>query len=312
MALLEAKGFTEDELGRLNRVRLHQQVLFLSCVLGASGKMLDRKYLKKRKDEELWSAVKFPVEKPPNKDFELWKTALRALVPVGGVQDKLGRWTHPGYKIWDWRYDVEGARLLHMKGKVMDVYVPSNLSGTRYTPNRWIRRRINQGTEVQGRICTVRDAGLAIKAVESTSQLPEDQPMPDSLLEVLREWGSTWMWESLRLFGNEDWIKGAIERSSLVCVTDGSYIRETLPELCSAAFILECSEGTGRIVGSFPESSKVANAYRGELLGLMAIHLILLAANKVWPSLQGCAKVYSDCLGALQKVTTLPPPQNPK
>ena len=99
-------------------------------MLGASGKMLDRKYLRKRRDEELWSKVKFPVEKPPNKDFKLWKTALRALVPVGGVQDKLGRWAHPGYKIWDWRYDMENARLLHMKGKVMDVYVPSNLSGT--------------------------------------------------------------------------------------------------------------------------------------------------------------------------------------
>ena len=89
------------------------------------------------------------------------------------------------------------------------------------------------------------------------------------------------MWDSLRLYGNEGWVKGSIERSSLICVTDGSYIKEMLPDLCSAAFILECTEGTGRIVGSFPESSRVANAYRGELLGLMAIHLILLAANKV-------------------------------
>ena len=48
-----------------------------------------------------------------------------------------------------------------------------------------------------------------------------------------------------------------------MCVTDGSYIKEMVPELCSAAFILECGEGTERIVGSFPEASKVANAYRG-------------------------------------------------
>ena len=107
MEVFEAKGFIEDELCRLNRVRLHQQVLFLSCVLGASGKMLDRKYLRKSRDEKLWSKVKFSVEKPPNKDFKLWKTALRAIVLVGGVQDKLGRWIHQGYKIWDWRYDLE-------------------------------------------------------------------------------------------------------------------------------------------------------------------------------------------------------------
>ena len=71
MDLFAAKGFTEDELCRLSKVRLHQQVLFLSCVLGALGKMLDRKYLEKRRDNELWSKVKFPMEKPPNKDFQL-------------------------------------------------------------------------------------------------------------------------------------------------------------------------------------------------------------------------------------------------
>ena len=43
----------------------------------------------------------------------------------------------------------------------------------------------------------------------------------------------------------------------------------------------------------------------------MAIHLFLLAANKVWPTLQGRAKVYSDCWGALQKVTNLLPHRIP-
>ena len=37
--------FSKDSLLRLNRVRVHQQVLFLSCILGASGKILDKKYL---------------------------------------------------------------------------------------------------------------------------------------------------------------------------------------------------------------------------------------------------------------------------
>ena len=83
-------------------------------------------------------------------------------------------------------------------------------------------------------------------------------------------------------------------------------MKEMVPYLCLAAFILECKGVRGRIVGSFPEPSRVVNAHRGELLGLMAIHLILLAANKVWPRLEGKAKIYSDCLGALQKTTSLP------
>ena len=36
-------------------------------------------------------------------------------------------------------------------------------------------------------------------------------------------------------------------------------------------------------------------------MGLMAIHLILLAANKVWLSLRGCAVIYSDCLGGARE-----------
>jgi hypothetical protein len=62
-----------------------------------------------------------------------------------------------------------------------------------------------------------------------------------------------------------------------------------------------------RLVGSFKEASKAANVYRGELLGLMAIHLILVSVNRVHKSLSGNAKVVSNCLGALQWVTYLPP-----
>jgi len=67
----------------------------------------------------------------------------------------------------------------------------------------------------------------------------------------------------------------------------------------------------GRIVGSFVEQSSAACAYRGELLGLMAIHLILLAANCTQPQLQGNVTIFSDCLGALNKVAHLPPNRIP-
>lgn len=38
----------------------------------------------------------------------------------------------------------------------------------------------------------------------------------------------------------------------------------------------------------------------------MAIHLILLTANKHNEKLSGRVKIFSDCLGALNKVTSLP------
>ena len=115
--------------------------------------------------------------------------------------------------------------------------------------------------------------------------------MPTSIKHVIKEWGCTWMWKSLRIVGDDNWIRDAIKGGTLVAVTDGSYIKERYPSLCSAAFVLECSKRCGRVFGSFAEWSQGANAYRGELMGLMAIRLILLAANKVWSSLNGRALI---------------------
>jgi len=106
--------------------------------------------------------------------------------------------------------------------------------------------------------------------------------------------------------GKDTWLQEAIADNSLMAVTDGSYIKEQWPDLCSASFILECTKGRGRLIGDFADHNEDACAYRGELLGLLAIHLILLAINKVHPHLTGTASIYSDCLGAIGTVATLP------
>jgi hypothetical protein len=97
----------------------------------------------------------------------------------------------------------------------------------------------------------------------------------------------------MAVHGGFEWVEHAILEGPLVAVTDGSYIGEQYPNLCSAAFILECSKGRGRVYGLFSEALLVANAYQGELLGLMAIHLILLSVNTICPQLSGSIKVVS-------------------
>ncbi len=119
-------------------------------------------------------------------------------------------------------------------------------------------------------------------------------------------WGNAWLWENISLSGGTEWIHQSIHDRSSLAVTDGSYIGELHPQLCSAAFVLECRKGRGRVTGSFSESLAMANAYRGELLGLMAIHLLLLSVNKIHPNLEGSVEIISDCLGALNRISCLP------
>ena len=49
----------------------------------------------------------------------------------------------------------------------------------------------------------------------------------------------------------------------------------------------------------------------GEILSLMAIHLIVLAANRVNPELDGSVNIVSDFLVALDNVESLPPNRIP-
>ena len=123
-------GCTRKELIRLNRVRLHQQTLFLSDVLDASGRALDRKYLVRRPANEKWSTLVFPREYPSNRDFRLWRETLLQLRPGGRHSaSRVTEFTRTGHKVWDWRFDEAGSRLLHIKSRTMDVYVPFQIVG---------------------------------------------------------------------------------------------------------------------------------------------------------------------------------------
>ena len=108
------------------------------------------------------------------------------------------------------------------------------------------------------------------------------------------------------MVGDSGWIAEAISNNSLIAAIDESYNRELYPNLCSAVCILKCKHGRDRLAWSMPEQSLTMCAYWGELLGLFAIHLILLSVNKVSPDLQGTARIYSDCLGAIGRERDLP------
>jgi hypothetical protein len=52
MARFIAAGYNSIKLLILNRVQKHQQVLFLSDILGAGGGLVDKKYLRKQQQGE--------------------------------------------------------------------------------------------------------------------------------------------------------------------------------------------------------------------------------------------------------------------
>lgn len=312
MVELRRLGLEKSELLRLNRVRITQQVLFVSDIFDARGTTIDKKYLTRRLPEQRWSTYTFPIEVPPDKDFILWRNTLFELAAHRRGRNRIGRFLHQGHKIWDWRYQEDEEKLYHLKGASMDVYTASGVPGFEGRRNCWSRSQWDVPINIRGNLCTVREVSLAVMSVVShTTPPPAELVECSTFWEVLNGWGCTWMWEKLQMVGEDNWIQESIADNSCIAVADGSYIREINPELCATAFIMECTKGRGKMICSFAEQSSVANAYRGELLGLMQIHLILLAVQKTTPELQGEILIYSDCLGAIGRVSSLPPGRIP-
>ena len=107
---------------------------------------------------------------------------------------------------------------------------------------------------------------------------------------------------SMQLMAESAWLTRSTTTGSLLCVTDGSYMRDLHTEVCTTAIILECQQGYGCLSLSFSQINRQANAYRSELLGLMAVHLLLLGIQEAQPDLQGNVLIYSDCQGSLSRI----------
>jgi hypothetical protein len=213
-----------------------------------------------------------------------------------------------GHKVCNWRYDDEECALYHQQPDNTDnIFHPATSRGVATRFNAWELVKINQARSVIGKVCTVEKIGTGEEyRIVSYANLPPPRPVIATFQEVLEEWGCNWMWTDLRLTGDDTWIEAAIRDKTLVAVTDGSYMKSLYSNINSCAFIMECSRGRGRLTGAFPEQIMSACSYRGELLGLLAIHMILLSVNTLLPNLSGSVLIYSDCLGAINKVQNLP------
>ncbi len=287
----------------IRRLRIHLQVIFLSDVLTLSGNRIEASTLQPWPNSNQWLVLNWPKEEPTLADMILWKEAPKDICPSKWCLNCLGLFIAKSHQVWEWQWCALLNKLLqyHHNTSSMDVYKNTTKKLNRYTKSfstPWV---------VQGDICSMDEIQPGVFCITSTAQEVQDPNKPLFFVEVLHEWGYCWLCEHISIEGGTDWIVQAITAGSLVAVTDRSYTWQLYLRSCSAAFILECTQGRGQLIGLLKEASRAANAYRGELLGLMAVHLILVSMNWVRRSLRGSIQVVSNCLRALQQVTYLPP-----
>ena len=89
----------------------------------------------------------------------------------------------------------------------MDIYKATQISRHRNTMNRWARVSSNQPDEINGNICSVREVALLVVEITSATTPPRSQEITTCFMDVLIEGGSTWLWESLRIIGEDNWLE---------------------------------------------------------------------------------------------------------
>jgi hypothetical protein len=114
--------------------------------------------------------------------------------------------------------------------------------------------------------------------------------------------GGVWMWDYIfdRL-SNPSWMKKALEQGKVILATDGSYSRMRGPNVCGAGWVIACHKSRKILSGSFYKFSSSANAYQGEMLGLVALHTLVLQVCRYYHLLSAKGKIICDSKSALRE-----------
>ena len=124
-----------------------------------------------------------------------------------------------------------------------------------------------------------------VKIKKGEAKLPSLQMKKSTFWESLYEGGGRWMWDYVCDNNSEpSWIPQACEQGTIIMATDRSYDRKRGPNISGAGWMIVCKSTGKTIKGSFYEFSNNAGSYRGELLGLVAIHSFLLHACRYYLS----------------------------
>jgi hypothetical protein len=144
----------------------------------------------------------------------------------------------------------------------MDIYTPSEVPWYANFPNCWTRSRVDQPVCIYGEIRTVLEVALGVWKICLCAPTLQMDPALESLKDVLRKWSCTWLWNDIKWQGDANWLRESIRNEQCIVVADRSYMPHIRTDLCSTAFIFECTASRGRLVGFFAEFLTASNAYQ--------------------------------------------------
>ena len=136
--------------------------------------------------------------------------------------------------------------------------------------------------------------------MEGFTSSPKSTMVPKTLIEVVKRWGETWLWEEVTIPDEGKWLAKAFQQNTALIVCDGSYQPLISKTIGTAAWNAICTKTHIRAKGLIQSTTNTACSYRSEMIGLYA-SLSLISAICILHNLdQGSVVIGCDNEKALE------------
>jgi hypothetical protein len=266
-------------------------MLIGSCDIGGSAAM---------------EAANTDIENPPWRNLKLWHQVLYSLAPKGWVHQSIGPFSNKGHNIWEWWYNESTKWVYPIKGVIwwtstlpwLSLSLSINQTVGQDQGNMWQWRNLAAYAQwgrwpwqftmwpclvwphLSQPHCPIFGVLLSVGATHGCGITSPYGGRYHCLADRLQITPWSWWWT----------------------VVDEGHI----PTFKLGGLNLQVHKRTWTIMGVLSREHPGLGSYQGEILGLMAIHLILQAIKEVTPGLRGLVHILSDSLSAWCKVENLP------
>ncbi len=114
--------------------------------------------------------------------------------------------------------------------------------------------------------------------------------------------GSKWMWDYVSDRSSKlHRLMTALEQGTAVLVMDGSYSWSRGPNVNGTSWVIACCKCQKMLSECFYEVSSNISPYRGELLGLVALHTLILQVCQYYQLTSAKGKIICNSKSALKE-----------
>ena len=194
----------------------------------------------------------------------------------------LGTWLGYGHRVWEWVYDKSRNTIYKQTYDLVQVFSRATRSNTR-SGGYFILVGTSDAVAYGAIPISIKklDERGQIIAIDQAGEFPHIQiPNTPTFWEYLDQAGGKWMWRNVT--GNirdVKWVAMAMEQGTAVVASDGLFNPKQSTQVCSAGWIVYCRKTKNRIKSNVFEISVDAGSFRGELLGLVAVHIFAIPVS---------------------------------